>query len=113
MEELYTNIFRKFLSLKNRLIKKKNRNTGNQQAPQVVTQNKRPRWSTLLKIQLTIFDGDQLQWEFFKEIFQARVADDYTILSVFKLQHLLFHIKGKAARPLAVMELTVENSGVI
>ena len=64
---------------------------------------------SLPKVPLPTFDGNQQNWDTFKELFKARVVDDDDIPAALKLQHLLSSLQGDAARRFGNLQLTSAN----
>ena len=68
--------------------------------------------SSLPKLSLPRFSGEQVEWETFKERFSALVKNDTALGSVLKLQHLLSCLDGEAARRIKSLQLIGSNFSV-
>lgn len=68
--------------------------------------------ASLPKVPLPKFSGKQLEWENFKEMFEARVKNVDSIDPVIKLQHLMSCLEGDAARRLNNIQIVGTNLNV-
>lgn len=65
--------------------------------------------SSLPKLSLPKFNGQQEEWESFKEIFSSMVKDSPTLTPVLKLQHLVTCLEGDARRRVDNMAIIGAN----
>ena len=65
--------------------------------------------SSLPKLVLSRFSGEQVEWETFRERFTAMVRNDTTLSSVLKLEHLISCLDGEAARRVESLQLIGSN----
>jgi hypothetical protein len=63
----------------------------------------------LPKLSLTNFAGDILQWQGFKDSFDAAVHSDDSLGNIQKFQYLRKHVEGEAARAIEGLSLTNAN----
>ena len=68
--------------------------------------------SSLPKLQLPKFSGNQTDWDSFKSVFSSMVKDEPTLTPVLKLQHLLAALEGEGARRVCNLEVTEPNFDV-